>query len=199
MPKILYTLRTSPAYRNPDILKRWDEVLKNTFTQITNVPLTEDSWTQATLPVDLGGLGLRRAEDLALPAYLSSAAASSALVRTILTPFDVAEPADPAAVGEWCTRTGPEVNVPIGEDSHRQREWDRPMAEFSREVLLSNADQRSRARLLAAAAPRSGVWLNVIPASTLGTGPRYSEDRPEPPHRSSSLRAAQMPLRSASR
>ena len=169
MPKILYTLRSSPAYKNPAILKQWDEVLQNVFKEITNVPLTEESWTQATLPVDLGGLGLRRAEDLALPAYLSSTAAASALVRTILTPFGVAELADPAAVEEWCARAGPDVSVPTGENSYRQREWDRPMAEFNRDTLLSNADQRSRARLLAAAAPRSGVWLNAIPASTLGT------------------------------
>ena len=45
-----------------------------------NVELSDDAWTQAMLPVADGGLGIRRATDIALPAYLSSVAGSHALI-----------------------------------------------------------------------------------------------------------------------
>ena len=167
LPKILYTLRSCPAYRNRSILSEWDNVLRSTLSLIANVALPEDSWTQSTLPVDMGGLGLRRAEDVALPAFLSSVSAASSLVRIILTPLGVAEPGNGDALDEWRDRAGPEAEFP--EDISRQREWDRPMAAFQREMLLSQADQASRARLLAASAPRSGCWVNTIPVPALGT------------------------------
>ena len=167
LPKILYTLRSSPAYKNMNILREWDSVLRSALSDIANVALPEESWTQASLPVDLGGLGLRRAEDIALPAFLSSISASSPLVRIILTPLDVAEPGNEDALEEWIARAGPDTTFP--EDARKQKQWDRPMAAFQQGTLLSQADQASRARLLAASAPRSGCWIHAIPVPALGT------------------------------
>ena len=42
-PKILYTLRTTTAYRHMDSLREWDDVLRRTFSAVTNVPLNDDS------------------------------------------------------------------------------------------------------------------------------------------------------------
>ena len=42
---------------------------------ILNVDLDDVIWKQATLPVSSGGLGVRLATDLALPAFLSSVSA----------------------------------------------------------------------------------------------------------------------------
>ena len=116
-------------------MSEWDNVLRSTLSLIANVALPEDSWTQSTLPVDMGGLGLHRGKDVALPAFLSSVSAASSLVRIILTPLGVAEPGNG---DEWRARAGPEAEFP--EDISRQREWDRPMAAFQRETLLSQAD-----------------------------------------------------------
>ena len=43
------------------------------------------------------------------------------------------------------------------------------MASLARDTLLSRADQRSRARLLAASAPRSGCWIAALPTPAVGT------------------------------
>ena len=129
----------------------------------------QDSWTQATLPVGLGGLGLRRAADVALPAYLSSMAAASHLTLSILTPFNVAELGVADALEEWRSRVDPSTVPPSDLSAHRQRDWDTPMSAFMKDDLLSRSDQRSRARLLAAAAPRSGCWVEAIPSPTVGT------------------------------
>ena len=55
-----------------------------------NIRLEADSWTQATLPVSQGGLGIRLASDLALPAFVASARGSS-LGAEALLPAEVAE------------------------------------------------------------------------------------------------------------
>ena len=55
------------------------------LSTILNVDLDNDSaWLQATLPVRAGGLGIRRAVQLASSAYLASAAGCSALIQEIL-------------------------------------------------------------------------------------------------------------------
>jgi hypothetical protein len=59
---------------------------RNTLQSITNVDLYDSAWNQATLPISFGGLGVRRASDLALPAFLSSVAGSSSLSLMQLLP-----------------------------------------------------------------------------------------------------------------
>ena len=43
----------------------------------------EKSWSQRSLPVRLGGLGMRRAVDVSLPAYVSSVYDKSSLVDAL--------------------------------------------------------------------------------------------------------------------
>ena len=82
MPKLLYTLRTSPCAGNP-LLTKLDEILRDGFSAKMNVQLTDDQWNQASLPVQHGGLGLRSACMLA-PAFLASAAATLELPNEIV-------------------------------------------------------------------------------------------------------------------
>ena len=65
LPKLLYNLRTSPCFLSP-VLQEYDKSLMSILGQITNLLLSEDghAWTQATLPVKMGGLGVRSAVQL---------------------------------------------------------------------------------------------------------------------------------------
>ena len=72
MPKLTYFLRSSPCFLKPNILERYDTIIKNALVKILNIQLPEDAWSQATLPVAKGGLGLRPATEIALAGYLSS-------------------------------------------------------------------------------------------------------------------------------
>ena len=56
------------------MLPQYDAVIKNTLQVVLNIELNDVTWSQATLPVANGGLGVRLATDLALPAFLSSVA-----------------------------------------------------------------------------------------------------------------------------
>ena len=170
LPKLLYNLRTAPCFLSP-VLQEYDELLKSTLSGITNIHFQDDdpTWTQATLPVKLGGLGIRSAVQLAPSAFLASAAASSDLVHHIVPLRLQGSPlpnVDDASV-LWSkdhNRAPPE-----GVAQHQQKAWDIPITSALAESLLENApDPRSRARLLASSAWESGAWLNALPISSLG-------------------------------
>jgi hypothetical protein len=58
LPKLLYNLRTSPCFLSP-VVQEYDELLMSIVGRITNIHFgkNDPAWTQATLPVKLGGLG----------------------------------------------------------------------------------------------------------------------------------------------
>ena len=82
-------LRCSPTWKANDQLLAFDEVLRQTLESVCNIKMDGAVWSQATLPTSKGGLGIRRSQDLALPAFLSSIYASSDLVRSLLSANEV--------------------------------------------------------------------------------------------------------------
>jgi hypothetical protein len=133
-----------------------------------NVELSDNPWTQATLPVTHGGLGIRRATDIALPAYLSSVTGSHALISQLLPQrlhaiSGTNDPKFTAAVAEWQSRAVfASVQQPLPTE---MRIWDEPLVNAQVPNLLSSTPERTdKARLTAAAAPHAGA-----PRSSLGT------------------------------
>ena len=64
-----------------------DEEMRMSLEGILNIKLHEDAWSQSSLPVKKGGLGIRMATDLALPAFLSSANGAKETVSTLLPDY----------------------------------------------------------------------------------------------------------------
>ena len=85
IPKLLYLLRSSPCFLSPN-LRDYDDVLRSIVGSVANTCLDDNAWSQASLPVKAGGLGIRSAVQLAPSAFLSSAAVSLDLVHHILPP-----------------------------------------------------------------------------------------------------------------
>jgi hypothetical protein len=164
LPKLLYTLRCAACYKST-VLREFDGVIQHTLKTILNVDLADDVWTQATLPVSSGGLGVRLATDLALPAFLSSVNGAASFTLKLLPSrlHAVSGDRDPACVAaclEWQTRCA--STVPDPAKSGIQKAWDLPVVSRKREELLSAAQtQVGRARLIAAAAPHSGDFLHA--------------------------------------
>ena len=129
--------------------------------------LEGDVCKQAGFPVNFGGLGCRRAEDIALPSFLASMNSVGELVETILSRINIADTNELAeAVESWRRASG---GAPLPDDPSRQKAWDLPIVERNWENMLRVADQVCRARLLATAQRESGAWLNALPVSSLGT------------------------------
>jgi len=70
--------RCSPSVGHNSLAK-FDDLLRRLIQLITNLDLNDIQWTQASLPVKDGGLGVRRVSSLALPAFLASAASTLSL------------------------------------------------------------------------------------------------------------------------
>jgi len=172
MPRLLYTLRCSPCYKS-STLSQYDEAVRSTLKAILNVDLTAAVWRQATLPVSSGGLGVRLATDLALPAFLSSANGASPLTRQLLpTRLHASsgnlDPVCVEATVEWQSRCN--SATPDTARTGIQKAWDSPLVSRKLEEVMSAAQtQVGRARLIAAAAPHSGDFLHAIPCSAVGT------------------------------
>ena len=88
----LYLLRTLPYFISSN-LTIYDDELRVTICISFNIYLAESErvWMQSTLPVHHGRLGIQSAGELALSAFLASAAASSNLACLIL-PANMQQP-----------------------------------------------------------------------------------------------------------
>ena len=124
---------------------------------------------QASLPVRVGGIGIRQATQLASSAYLASATGCLEIIpKALPTNFGMYPTisAD-AALKVWSQgHSEPPPNPP---DAAKQRVWDSVKVKASYRSLLESAStEQGKARLLAVACPESGPWLMAAPISALG-------------------------------
>ncbi len=168
IPKVLHLLRSAPTFLSAGLVA-YDKEQRSILESIANVQLDNRAWSQASLPVKDGGLGVRSAVDLAPSAYLSSTSATRDLVLQIL-PLrlrSVPVPFKSVAMSLWSAGTN--MPPPVDTDAYLQKSWDRcKIDKLSTDLLESAPDASSRARLLAVSAPESGAWLNTLPISSLG-------------------------------
>jgi hypothetical protein len=169
-PKLLHTLRSSPCWNNP-ALATFDSLLKSALCRVTNNALPEHSWSQASLPIKDGGLGIRSVVSLAPSAFLASAASTCDLQDLILCsstgPPALEDPYVDSALAMW--KNGHNTAPPSGEHRFSQKKWDRVLVAASKAQLLSSqSDNQNKARLLAVSAPHSGDWLHALPITSCG-------------------------------
>ena len=139
--------------------------------QILNVDLSDDQWEQASLPVKWGGLGIRKACQVASSAFLASATGASTLVSTILPHrFRMRVAHDHSidrAMDHWMSLGG--ITPPPAQEAGLQKLCDIQIIKVTASRLLSQAlDDYCKARLLAVSAPHAGDWLNAPPISAVG-------------------------------
>ena len=85
IPKLLYTFCTSPCFHAPE-LQVFESLLISLLSSILNISLNDSAWSQASLPIWYGGLGVPSAILLAPTAFFASAAVSADLLYQILLP-----------------------------------------------------------------------------------------------------------------
>uniref|UniRef100_A0A1X7TNR1 Uncharacterized protein n=1 Tax=Amphimedon queenslandica TaxID=400682 RepID=A0A1X7TNR1_AMPQE len=85
IPHLTYLLRSSPTFLSPSV-GEYDSVLCSLLNDLLNVSIDIEAplWSQASLPIRSGGLGIRSAVQLAPSSNLSLAAASHDLISNIL-------------------------------------------------------------------------------------------------------------------
>ena len=144
MPKLMYLLRSSPTFQHPDLLADFDDCLKSCATDICNVSFDDIGWIQATLPIRMSRIALRRASDLTLPAYLASISESQSLISEFTQPDHI-----PLAL-DSCFDVWSSTYPSLPENPNLQCQWDdiksssrsaalRPLLDQHRLACLSSA------------------------------------------------------------
>ena len=167
LPKFLYILRCFPFYDCSQLLLQFDDLQRQALEHIINCSLSPVSHQQCFLPSCLGGLGIRRATDIALPAFLASrhsvAKAMSDLLQQGMVTNDLEE-----ALLRWENKC-PDAVQPTDASRFTQKAWDKPIFQRQYDELLSCVTSDSaKARLLASASPGASAWLTPPPLPTLG-------------------------------
>ena len=86
IPKLIYLLRSAPCFECKKELETSVSTIKTNIEKICSVSFGKEGWSQASLPIRHGGLGLRSASDLSLPCFSSSSHACRGIVSCVL-PF----------------------------------------------------------------------------------------------------------------
>ena len=161
-------MRTSHLFLEPHILEKFDKVLQESLQTILNTKLDESSWDQASLPVTFGGIGVRKTQDVTLPAFISSVYGARETVEKLL-PIQIAQEKPvylDSALELWQKKA---VGASLPTNSKNQSAWDIPISQSKFDQLLSKAPNETEvARLKAVSAPNSSDWLTAIPVSSLG-------------------------------
>ena len=187
IPKIMFTLRTTNPLHHLDIWDSYDRITREALGRILGAPLTDIQWSQAVLPVSLGGVGLRSSTDHAAAAYISSFLSALDLKEQILGALVSAADESsennstilsPELVENLERKVGSELSVTILR-SESQKELSLKIDLQNHKLLKEKIDEIGRvrdiARINSLSLPNAGAWLNVIPSPALGLHLRPTE------------------------
>ena len=181
LPKISFALRTCPPDFIYPALTAFDNLMRETLSHIVGSPLSNWSWSKASLPSSLGGINLRSATLHSPATYISSLHHSCPLVSEILG----FHPSPPAFLRQAIHDLGSSLGQPEWSDLSeiepplRQRSLSRAIDLFCHNSLLESApDIRSKALAHSTAIRHACDWLNVIPSPALGLHMFDHEFRP---------------------
>ena len=127
---------TAPCFRTRTS-EDYDDCLREIPSDVTNTVLVPDSaaWSQATLPVKQGGLGIRSAV-IAPSAFLASSHASSELVSAILPSHLNSLPLPFIDEAAACWSQSHDSEPPVGTGACKQKSWDAPRASATAKQMM---------------------------------------------------------------
>ena len=185
LPKVMFSLRSVDTTNHQVVLQHYDQVTREGLARILGVPPTDMQWLQARLPVTMGGLGLRTAEEHGPAAYASSYLSALPLLRSLRhTPEDSPSvPLPPALLQRLAHLRREETDMESllkleGGQHALSLEIDQNASEeLKTEVAALGGVRgvRECARITCLQQPYAGSWLNVVPSPALGLHLRGSE------------------------
>ena len=180
LPKVMFLLRALDTSNHEDLLNTFDSITREALSKILGSTVSDAQWLQARLPVAMGGLGLRCAEDHAPTAFASSLLSSQTLVRKLLGKDDNGDaPNLPQPVLERISAKQGEVASTEALVGVSQKSASLKVDLFNQSLLLNHITEegevREMARLQSLGLPHAGDWLSVVPQPALGLHLRAPE------------------------
>jgi len=161
IPKLTFLLRTAPIWKFPEIVYKFDNLIRSTLRKILNCNFDDNKWVLASLPITNGGIGIRRVQDICIPSFLSSVVGVSDLICA-LTPISQIDLSEISYYGETLAEWNsicPNASPPT--DPSSQQQWDSVNINriTSQLRFITQADV---ARYAASLHKESGAWLTVL-------------------------------------
>ena len=167
IPRQNNLLRCCPCWKYPEKLHLYDLTLKTAFENITNSNLDDNAWSQATLLVFMGGMGLRSTIELSLSAYLASVHSVINLVSLIIPNINFSSCFDDAFEhwnDNFAAFDKPDICKSL------QSCWKSIILTKKMESLSSSCDNSiSECRLLALSSKHAGKLIDALPSASLST------------------------------
>ena len=122
----------------------------------------------SSLPVRCGGLGVRRIQDIALPAFLSSINSTSEMIKFMLQipTLDISDIAGYEDGSMAWNALNPDTEPP--QTPSLQKHWDVINVNRIFNALRFETDE-DKARVLAICRSESSAWLHALPSRNIGT------------------------------
>ena len=185
-----------------NLLRDFDTITRDGLARILGTTLEDKAWQQAKMPVSLGGMGLRAAEDHAPVAHAASVLASQPLLQGLLgnaSQDDEATVLSPSLLEALTVAMGEEVREEelVGVPQRQLGAKVDKEQERKRLEVVEEGNTEEMARLMSLTLPHAGDYLNVVPSTALGLHlrpqefvmvaryrlglPLYSQEGPCPP------------------
>ena len=176
LPKFSFVLRTCHPSSFAPSLQAFNGLMRDSLASIIGASLDDRIWSQACLPVSLGGVGLRSVSHHSAAAYAVSVAHSSRLSSEMIAPR-IYQPKIERALDIL----NGVLNDPLTLDEIKdmpQRRVSHQVDLFLQSTLFASASQpREKARFGSVSLPHSGDWLNAVPSKVLNLHMRPLEFR----------------------
>ena len=177
LPKLSFVLRTTDTSPFQDILQDFDRLVQDALGSILGTALSDLQWKQASLPVSMGGLGLRGAQEHGPGLYCSSIISSLTLSRTLQGIQEEGFPLSQEVLQAVSVSVGDVTAESLAGLS--QKDVSLMVDQYSLSNLKASTEQlgvvREVARLASLGLPRAGAWLNSPPIPALGLHLRATE------------------------
>ena len=164
--KVTHLLRCVPSSSLGSFPSHFDLRLRECLSRILCCGISDSSWTQATLPFRLGGLGLRESERSAAPAFMGSCNSACILVSRLVETFDVFMPF-PREDCSLAFFEGMSVSV-LHNSSQTDLQAILDDSLFKQLVSSSTIRDQARLRALSHSSGTSSGWLKALPQPALG-------------------------------
>ena len=175
LPKFGYSLRTVDTSQHQEVMQTFDTAVRSALEAILGAPLSPPQWDQASLPISMGGLGLRRAEVHGPGSYLASVGSTAELVEEIRCEEEPSEhKVDKSLEALNCQLGDPLTKEGVRVMTQRQISGLVDTEAASR-LKQATSEVRDKARLNCLAREGAGDWLTAIPSKVLGLHLRRRE------------------------
>ena len=164
--KITHILRCVPSSSLGCFPSVFDSNLRNCLSRILCCSISDNAWSQATLPFRLGGLGLRESQSSSHPAFLGSCNSARFLVSRLAPNFDVTSffPGENCAISYFQSLS----ILPSNFSSQNDLQASLDDQLFASIFNTSTIRDQARLRAVAHSSGVSSGWLKAIPQPTLG-------------------------------